>query len=152
MLRDQILSEGIKVGRRHVTTLMQRMSIEALCPQPGSSKPAPGHKVFPYLLRKLVITRPNQVWALKTAYIPMARGFDYPSAVVDVFSRRVLAHKVAIGLEAFHAREIVEQALAKYGADFFKDVALHRHARQVRTQVCTGTPRPSPLPPAPARL
>ena len=116
MLRDQLFREGLKVGRRHVTTLMQRMGIEALCPQPGSSKPAPGHKVYPYLLRKLAITRSNQVWALDTTYIPMARGFVYLTAVVDVFSRKVLAHKVAITLEACHAREIVEQALAKYGA------------------------------------
>ena len=115
MLRDQLHREGVKVGRRHVTTLMQRMGIEALCPQPGSSKPAPGHKVYPYLLRKLAITRANQVWALDTTYIPMARGFVYLTAVVDVFSRKVLAHKVAITLEACHAREIIEQAFAKYG-------------------------------------
>lgn len=115
MLRDQLRREGLQVGRRHVTTLMQRMGIEALCPQPGSSKPAPGHKVYPYLLRKLAITRSNQVWALDTTYIPMARGFVYLTAVVDVFSRKVLAHKVAITLEACHAKEIIEQAFAKYG-------------------------------------
>ena len=115
MLRDQLWREGLHVGRRHITTLMQRMGIEALCPQPGSSKPAPGHKVHPYLLRKLAITRSNQVWALDTTYIPMARGFVYLTAVVDVFSRKVLAHKVAITLEACHAREIIEQAFAKYG-------------------------------------
>ena len=115
MLRDQLWREGLHVGRRHVTTLMQRMGIEALCPQPGSSKPAPGHKVYPYLLRKLAITRSNQVWALDTTYIPMARGFVYLTAVVDVFSRKVLAHKVAITLEACHAKEVIEQALAKYG-------------------------------------
>lgn len=115
MLRDQLHREGIKAGRRHITTLMQRMGIEALCPQPGSSKPAPGHKVYPYLLRKLAITRPSQVWALDTTYIPMARGFVYLTAVVDVFSRKVLAHKVAITLEACHAKEIIEQAFAKYG-------------------------------------
>jgi putative transposase len=116
MLRDQLLREGLQVGRRHVTTLMQRMGIEALCPQPGSSKPAPGHKIYPYLLRKLAITRANQVWALDTTYIPMARGFVYLTAVVDVCSRKALAHKVAITLEACHAREVLEQALARYGA------------------------------------
>ncbi len=115
MLRDQLHREGIKVGRRHIGTLMQRMGIEALCPQPGSSKPAPGHKIYPYLLRKLSITRPNQVWALDTTYIPMARGFVYLTAVVDVFSRKVLSHKVAITLEACHAKEIIEQAMVKYG-------------------------------------
>ena len=115
MLRDQLLRQGIKVGRRHIGTLMLRMGITALAPQPGTSKRAPGHKVYPYLLRKLAVTRPNQVWALDTTYIPMARGFVYLTAVVDVASRRVLAHRVAITLEAIHAKEVMEQALAKYG-------------------------------------
>ena len=116
MLRDQLWREGIQVGRRHVTTLMQRMGIQALAPQPGTSKRAPGHHIYPYLLRTLAITRSNQVWALDTTYIPMARGFVYLTAVVDVASRRVLAHRVAITLEASHAKEVIEQALAKYGA------------------------------------
>ena len=94
---------------------MRRMGIEALAPQPGTSKAAPGHKVYPYLLRKLAITRANQVWALDTTYIPMARGFVYLTAVVDVVSRKVLAHKVAITLEAVHAKEVIEQAFARYG-------------------------------------
>jgi putative transposase len=115
MLRDQLLRQGIPVGRRHITTLMQRMGIAALAPQPGTSKRAPGHKIYPYLLRKLAITRANQVWALDTTYIPMARGFVYLTAVVDVASRRVLAHRVAITLEAIHAKEVIEQALARYG-------------------------------------
>ena len=115
MLRDQLRREGITVGRRHVTTLMLRMGIQALAPQPGTSKRAPGHKIYPYLLRKLPITRPNQVWALDTTYIPMARGFVYLTAVVDVASRRVLAHRVAITLEAIHAKEVIAQALARWG-------------------------------------
>jgi putative transposase len=116
MLRDQLWREGTQVGRRHVTTLMVRMGIQALAPQPGTSKQAPGHKIYPYLLRSLAITRSNQVWALDTTYIPMASGFVYLTAVVDVASRKVLAHRVAITLEACHAREVIEQALAKYGA------------------------------------
>jgi len=115
MLRDQLDRQGIRVGRRHVRTLMLRMGIEALAPQPGTSKRAPGHKIYPYLLRALAITRANQVWALDTTYIPMARGFVYLTAVVDVASRRVLAHRVAITLEAIHAKEVIEQALARYG-------------------------------------
>jgi len=94
---------------------MQRMDIEALCPQPGTSKAHPGHKIYPYLLRKLAITRSNQVWALDTTYIPMARGFVYLTAVVDVASRKVLAHKVAIALEACHAKEVIEQAFLRHG-------------------------------------
>ena len=115
MLRDQLRREGIKAGRRHIGTLMRRMGITALAPQPGTSKRAPGHKIYPYLLRNLAITRANQVWALDTTYIPMARGFVYLTAVVDVFSRRVLAHRVAISLEAVHAKEVIEQALARWG-------------------------------------
>ena len=115
MLRRQLQRQGVAVGRRHVATLMQRMGVEALAPQPGTSKKAPGHKIYPYLLRKLAIEKSNQVWALDTTYIPMARGFVYLTAVVDVASRRVLAHKVAITLEACHAREVIEQAFARWG-------------------------------------
>jgi len=115
MLRRQLHRQGVDVGRRHIATLMQRMGIEALAPQPGTSRRAPGHKVCPYLLRKLTIERSNQVWALDTTYIPMARGFVYLTAVVDVASRRVLAHKVAITLEACHAREVIELAFARWG-------------------------------------
>ena len=115
MLRDQLQRQGVHVGRRHVTTLMLRMGVAALAPQPGTSKRAPGHKIYPYLLRRMAITRSNQVWALDTTYIPMARGFVYLTAVVDVASRRVLAHRVAITLEAIHAKEVIEQALAKHG-------------------------------------
>ena len=115
MLRDQLALAGICVGRRHVRTLMLRMGIEALAPQPGTSKATPGNKIYPYLLRKLAITRSNQVWALDTTYIRMARGFVYLTAVVDVASRAVLAHKVATTMEACHAKEILEQAFARYG-------------------------------------
>ena len=115
MLRDQLRRQGIQAGRRHIRTLMYRMGIEALAPQPGTSQAAPGHKIHPYLLRNLAITRANQVWALDTTYIPMARGFVYLTAVVDVASRQVLAHKVAITLEACHATQVLEQAFARYG-------------------------------------
>jgi len=115
MLRRILQRQGIHVGRRHLRTLMERMGIQALCPQPGTSKRHPQHKVYPYLLRKVAIGRANQVWALDTTYIPMARGFVYLTAVVDVASRKVLAHKVAITLEACHAREILEQAFARFG-------------------------------------
>ena len=116
MLRRQLLFEGLQVGRRHVRTLMLRMGMEALCPQPFTSQRHPGHKIYPYLLRKLAITRANQVWALDTTYIPMARGFVYLTAVVDVASRMVLAHKLAVTMEACHAKEIIELAFARFGA------------------------------------
>jgi len=114
-LRRQLQSGGLQVGRRHVRTLMLRMGMAALCPQPGTSKRHPDHQIYPYLLRHLAITRANQVWALDTTYIPMARGFVYLTAVVDVASRMVLAHKVAVTMEACHAKEIIEQAFARFG-------------------------------------
>jgi putative transposase len=91
MLRDQLNREGFKVGRKHVGTLMERMGIEALYRKPGTSRKRPGHEIYPYLLRGLAINRANQVWALDTTYIPMAKGFIYLTAVVDWASRRVLA-------------------------------------------------------------
>jgi putative transposase len=75
MLRDLLAAEGLRIGRLHVATLMKRMGIEALYRKPNTSKPAPGHKIYPYLLRNLPVTRANQVWAMDITYIPMARGF-----------------------------------------------------------------------------
>lgn len=115
-LSRQLRRLGFEAGRVHVRTLMLRMGIRAMAPQPGSSKPAPGHKIYPYLLRHIAIERANQVWALDTTYIPMRQGFVYLTAVVDVASRRVMAHKVATSLEACHAKEILQEALARYGA------------------------------------
>jgi putative transposase len=94
---------------------MLKMGISALAPQPGTSQRNPQHKVFPYLLRKLVIQRSNQVWALDTTYIRMARGFVYLTAVVDVYSRRILAHRTAITLEACHAVDALEEAYKRFG-------------------------------------
>ena len=79
MLQGLLVAEGCKIGRRHVKTLMQRMGIEALYRRPRTTKPEPGHKIYPYLLRGAAITRPNQVWAMDITYIPMARGFSNPA-------------------------------------------------------------------------
>jgi len=115
MLRDMLHREGIEIGRRHVATLMKRMGIEALYRRPNTSKPAPGHKIYPYLLRGLKVERPNQVWAMDITYIPMARGFVYLCAVVDWFSRRVLAWRLSITMEAAFCIEALEEALANHG-------------------------------------
>lgn len=115
MLRDQLNREGIRIGRKHVSTLMKRMGIEALYRKPGTSKKHPGHEIYPYLLRGMKICRSNQVWALDTTYIPMAKGFVYLTAVVDWASRKVLAAKVAITLEACHAVEVLEEASRRHG-------------------------------------
>ncbi|UIF89112.1 IS3 family transposase (plasmid) [Cupriavidus necator] len=115
MLARLLRREGIQVGRRHVGTLMKRMGIEALYRRPNTSRKHAAHKIWPYLLRDRKIDRANQVWALDTTYIPMARGFVYLTAVVDWASRRVLAYRVAITLESCHAVEAIEEAFAKYG-------------------------------------
>ena len=115
MLRDLLNAEGLVIGRRHVATLMKRMGMEAIYRRPNTSKPAPGHKIYPYLLRHLAVIRPNQVWAMDITYIPMARGFVYLTAVVDWFSRRVLAWRLSITLEAEFCIEALEEALARHG-------------------------------------
>jgi len=114
MLRDLLRREGLPVGRRHVATRMKRMGIAAIYRRPNTSKPAPGHRIYPYLLRGVKIERPDQVWAMDITYIPMARGFVYLAAVVDVFSRRVLAHRVSITMEAAFCVEALEEALARH--------------------------------------
>src|ERR1017187_5992795 len=115
MLRDLLGGEGIETGRQRVARMMKRMGIEALYRRPNTSKPAPGHKIYPYLLRGLAVTRANQVWAMDITYIPMARGFVYLAAVVDWFSRRVLAWRVSITMEVESCLEAVEEALARHG-------------------------------------
>ena len=115
MLRSLLAAEGCKIGRRHVKTLMQRMGIEALYRRPRTTKPEPGHKIYPYLLRGIEIARPNQVWAMDITYIPMARGFVYLAVVLDWFSRRVLSWRLSITMEAAFCVEAVEEALARHG-------------------------------------
>jgi putative transposase len=115
MLRDQLNREGFDVGRKHVGTLMQRMGMAALYRKPGTSTKHPGHDVYPYLLRELTINRANQVWALDTTYIPMAKGFVYLTAVMDWASRKVLASTVAITLEACHAVDVLQEAFKRHG-------------------------------------
>ena len=142
MMRDLLRLQGHQVGRRHVGTLMRKMGLAAVYRRPRTSDPHPGHKVYPYLLRDLTIERSNQVWAMDTSYIPMATGFVYLTAVIDVASRRVLAHRLATTLEASHAVDALEQAVARYGvpeivntdqgsqftANAFTDTVLGYHA------------------------
>ncbi|WP_167659785.1 IS3 family transposase [Brucella pseudogrignonensis] len=115
MLQGLLKGEGLEVGRLHVATLMKKMGIEAIYRRPNTSKPAPGHKIYPYLLRKLAVTRPNQVWAMDITYIPMARGFVYLCAVVDWFSRRVLSWRLSITMEADFCIEALDEARVRYG-------------------------------------
>jgi putative transposase len=116
MMRGLLKRDGHGVGRRHVGTLMRKMGIEALYRRPRTSKPEPGHKVYPYLLKDMKIDRPNQVWATDISYIPMARGFVYLCAVIDWFSRKVLSWKVSITMETSFCVEALQEALEKHGA------------------------------------
>ena len=115
MMRDLLRGEGVAIGRERVVSMMRRMGLEALYRRPNTSKPAPGHKIYPYLLRGLDVVRPNQVWAMDITYIPMAHGFVYLAAVLDWFSRRVLSWRVSITLEVDFCLDAVEEALTRYG-------------------------------------
>ncbi|WP_425112508.1 IS3 family transposase [Burkholderia anthina] len=115
MLARLLRREGHEVGRRRVRTLMKSMGVEALYCKPNTSRRNAQHKIWPYLLRGMKIERANQVFALDTTYIPMARGFVYLTAVVDWASRKILAHRIAITLEATHAVEALEEAFTRYG-------------------------------------
>ena len=135
MLRDQLNRIGEDVGRKHVGTLMKRMGLEALYRKPGTSKKHLDHKIYPYLLRGKTINRANQVWALDTTYIPMAKGFVYLTAVVDWASRKVLAAKIAITLEACHAVDVLQEAFNHHGIPEIvnTDQGKSVHCRRVRT-------------------
>jgi putative transposase len=115
MLRGLLAAKGMHIGRRHIRRLMRRMGIEALYRRPRTTKAEPGHKIYPYLLRSLEISRPNQVWAMDITYIPMPRGFLYLAVVLDWFSRRVLSWRLSIAMEAAFCVEALEEALAKHG-------------------------------------
>jgi putative transposase len=115
MLRGLLRLEGVQVGRRHVATLMRKMGIEALYRRPNTSRAHPENPVFPYLLRDLAITAPNQVWAMDITYIPMRKGFIYLAAVLDWATRRVLAWRLSNSLTTDFCIEAVEEAIHHYG-------------------------------------
>jgi len=108
--------DGWTVNRKRVRRLMRLMGIEAIYQKPNTSRPHPDHKVYPYLLRGLAIDRPNQVWCADITYIPLAKGFVYLVAVMDWFSRRVLAWRVSIGMETGFCVEALQEAMDLYGA------------------------------------
>jgi putative transposase len=115
MLRDVLRREGHGVGRRHVATLMRRMGITAIYRMPRTSQRHPTHRLYPYLLHQLTITRPNHVWASDITYIPMRRGFVYLCAILDWASRRVLAWQLSNTLTTDFCLEAVREAVAHYG-------------------------------------
>lgn len=115
MLRELLRLQGVVVGRKHVATLMRRMGIEALYRHPRTTQPHPGHRVFPYLLRDLTITLPNQVWAMDLTYLPMRRGVLYLVAVLDWATRRVLAWRLSNTMTTDVCRAALEAAIQAHG-------------------------------------
>ncbi len=107
--------DGLAVNRKRVRRLMRVMGLEAIYQKPNTSRCHPAHKVYPYLLRGLAIVRPNQVWCADITYIPMARGFVYLVAVMDWFSRRVLAWRLSIGMETDFCVEALREAMTRHG-------------------------------------
>jgi putative transposase len=108
-------AEGLPINRKRMQRLMRQMGIAALGPKPRTTKPAPGHKVFPYLLRGLVIDRPNQVWAADITYVPIGRGFLYVVAIMDWASRAVLAWRLSNTMDSLFCVEALREALARFG-------------------------------------
>jgi len=106
---------GYRVNRKHIQRLMRLMGLEAIYPKPKTSQPHPEHKIYPYLLRDLVIDHPNQVWAADITYIPMARGFMFLVAVMDWYSRKVLSFRLSNTLDTDFCLEAVEEAIRTYG-------------------------------------
>ncbi len=115
MLRDMLRPEGQRIGRKHVGTLMKKMGIEALYRKPNLSRRNSAHPIYPYLLRTLVIERPNQVWATDITYIPMRRGFVYLVAVLDWYSRRVLSWRISNTMTTDFCLDAVREAISRHG-------------------------------------
>ena len=115
MLRDLLRQDGRAIGRRQVATLMRRMGITAVYRMPRTSQRHPAHRIYPYLLRQLTITRPNHVWASDITYIPMRRGFVYLCAILDWASRRVLAWRLSNTLTTDFCVDAVQEAITRYG-------------------------------------
>ena len=134
-IQGELNDLGYAVGRDQVRTLMRKMGIEAHYRKPRASKPAPGHKIYPYLLKNLEITKPNQVWAADITYLPMARGFCYLMAIMDLFSRRVLSWRLSNTLDVSFCIEALSEALDLYGPP---DIFNSDQGSQFTSDVFTG--------------
>ena len=115
MITAQLRSQGEVINRKRVQRLMRLMGLESMAPKPNTSRPAPEHPVYPYLLRGLKIYRVNQVWATDITYIPMAHGFVYLVAIMDWYSRRVLSWRLSNTLDSDFCVEALEEALGRFG-------------------------------------
>lgn len=129
-------AEGRRINRKRVQRLMRLMGIAALGPKPRTTKPAPGHKIFRYLLRDMVIDRPNQVWAADITYIPVGRGFLYLVAIMDWASRAVLAWRLSNSMDVSFCVSALEEALARFGKP---DIFNTDQGSQFTSALFTGT-------------
>ncbi len=114
-IRDELDTRGQRVNRKRIQRLMRQMGIRALYPKPRTSTPGKGHKIYPYLLRNMTISRANQVWASDICYLPMAKGFMYLVAIMDWHTRKVLSCRVSNTMDSDFCVEALEQALSRYG-------------------------------------
>src|SRR5438270_2036908 len=128
--------EGFAINRKRVQRLMRKMGIAALGPKPGTTRPEPGHKIFPYLLRNLAIARPNHVWAADITYIPIGRGFLYLVAIMDWASRAVLAFRLSNTMDVSFCVAALEEALARFGKP---EIFNTDQGSQFTSQAFTGT-------------
>lgn len=135
-IRDDLLDQGYKIGRGHVSTLMKKMGIEALYRKPRLSKPHPGHKVYPYLLRGMAITRAKQVWATDITYLSMAKGFCYLVVIMDWASRKVLTWRLSNTLDITFCTEALEEALRRFGSP---EIFNTDQGSQFTSEAFTGT-------------
>jgi putative transposase len=129
-------AEGHALNRKRVQRLMRKMGIAALGPKPRTSKPSPGHKIFPYLLRSLAIERPNQVWCADITYIPIGRGFLYLVAIMDWASRAVLSWRLSNTMDGSFCVSALEEALARFGKP---DIFNTDQGSQFTSAIFTGT-------------
>jgi putative transposase len=113
------IAEVLQVNRKRVQRLMRRMGIEAVYPRRRTSQPAAGHKIYPYLLRNVAITRPDQVWSTDITYVPLRGGFVYLVAVIDWFSRLVLAWRLSNTLDGSFCRDALDEALGRGRPEIF---------------------------------
>jgi putative transposase len=155
-IRNELGDRGFRVGRQHVASLMRRMGITAIAPRRRLSRPAPGHKIYPYLLRGLSITEAGHVWSADITYLPLARGFCYLTAIMDWASRRVLAWRLSNTLDASFCIEALEEALERYDApqvfntDQGSQLEFNRSSQQCLVDRLAGT-RPVPQPASSSR-
>ena len=138
-IRSELKNRGHKAGRIHVRTLMRKMGIEAVYKKPRLSKPHPGHRIYPYLLKGLDITRANHVWCSDITYIPMARGFCYLVAVMDWASRKVLSWRLSNTLDNSFCIDALEEAIARYGTpDIFNTDQWSQFTSEGFTDILAG--------------